>query len=127
MGSTEKMDMVPVHAHRFDLNLVSFLYAHGGLSYYLDHLFVEEGFSILDREDEVIMNLPCTVVSFSDSAFSIHLCSITKAPCSKLQGTFKFDEDIAAISPCRTSPFFRWRRKYRAGESYSRRKTLATI
>jgi hypothetical protein len=39
----------------------------------------------------VVMNLPCTVVPFSDFTFVIHLCSITKTPCSKLQGTFKLE------------------------------------
>jgi hypothetical protein len=41
----------------------------------------------------MVMNLPRTVVPFSDSTFSVHLLSITKTrhPCSKLQGTFKLD------------------------------------
>jgi hypothetical protein len=39
----------------------------------------------------VIMNLPRTVVPFSDSAFIVHPCSITRRPCSKLQGTLKLE------------------------------------
>jgi hypothetical protein len=83
--------MIPVHAHHFHLYLVSLLDAHGRFSDYPDDLFIEKGFPVLNREDDVIMNLPRTVVSFSDSAFIIHPRSITKTPCSKLQGTFKFD------------------------------------
>jgi len=80
MCPAKKVDMIPVHAHHFHLYLVSLLDAHGRFSDYPDDLFIEKGFSVLNREDDVIMNLPCTVVSFSDSAFSVHLPSITGPP-----------------------------------------------
>lgn len=86
MCSTKKVDMIFVHTHRFDLDLISLLYTHGRLSYYLDNLFVEEGFSVLDREDDVIMNLPRTVVPFSDTAFTVHLPSITRPPVASYRG-----------------------------------------
>ena len=89
MRSAEKVDMILVHAHRFDLNFISLFYARSRLSDYAHNLFVEKGFPVLDREDDVVMNLPGTVVSFSNPAFIVHLCSITKTPCSKLQGTLK--------------------------------------
>ena len=89
MCSAKKMDMILVHSHHLHLNLVSLLYASNRFSDYPNNLFIEKGFSVLDGEDDVIMNLPRTVVSFSDSAFIVHSRSITKTPCSKLQGTFK--------------------------------------
>ena len=92
MRSAKKVDVILVHTHRFHLNLVSFLYTYRRFSDYLHNLFIEKGFSVLDGEDDVIMNLPRTVVSFSDSAFIVHPRSITKTPCSKLQGTFKLDQ-----------------------------------
>jgi hypothetical protein len=41
----------------------------------------------------MVMNLPCTMVPFSDGTFIIHFNSITKTrrPCSKLQGTFMLE------------------------------------
>ena len=80
MRSTEKVDMILVHAHCFYLDLISLFNTHSRLSDYPDNLFVEKGFPILDREDDVIMNLPCAVVPFSDSTFIIHLPSITRPP-----------------------------------------------
>ena len=59
---------------------------------------LEKRFSALDRKDDVIMDLPCTVVPFSNSAFIVHPCSITRRPCSKLQGTLKLDQEGAALS-----------------------------
>ncbi|HAR94495.1 MAG TPA: hypothetical protein DCR97_00800 [Deltaproteobacteria bacterium] len=52
---------------------------------------VKKRFSVLDREDDVVMNLPRTMVPFSNGAFRIHPVSITTCPCSKLQGTLKFE------------------------------------
>ena len=77
--------------------LISLLYARSRLSDYLDNLFVEKGSPVLDRENDVIMNLPCTVVPFFDSPFIVHLCSITKSPCSKLQGTLKLDIPLSPV------------------------------
>jgi hypothetical protein len=37
----------------------------------------------------VVMNLPCTMVPFFNPTFIVHPCSITKTPCSKLQGVFQ--------------------------------------
>ena len=94
MCSAKKVDMILVHAHRLYLDLISLLYARSRLSDYLDNLFVEKRFPVLDRENDVIMNLPCTMVPFPDSAFIVHPCSITKTPCSKLQGTFKLELEV---------------------------------
>ena len=77
MRSAKKVDVIPVHAHHLHLDLVSLLYTHNRFSDYLDNLFVEKGFSVLDREDDVIMNLPCAMVPFSNSVFTVHLTSIT--------------------------------------------------
>ena len=95
MCSAKKVDMILVHAHRLHLDLISLLYARSRLFDNLDNLFVKKGFPVLDGENDVIMNLPCTMVPFSDSTFIVHLCSITKTPCSKLQGTFKLDTSTA--------------------------------
>jgi len=94
MCSAKKVDMISVHAHRLHLDLISLHYARSRLSDYLDNLFVEKGFPVLDRKNDVIMNLPCTMVPFPDSAFIVHLCSITKTPCSKLQGTLKLERGV---------------------------------
>jgi len=80
MCSAEKVDMIPVHAHHLHLDLVSFLYALNRLSDYPDNLFVEKGFPVLNREDDVIMNLPCTMVPFSNRAFIVHRTSIPGPP-----------------------------------------------
>jgi len=80
MCSAEKVDMIPVHSHHLHLNLITLLYPYNRFLNYLNNLFVEKRFSILYREDDVVMNLPRTMVSFSDSAFSIHLPSITGPP-----------------------------------------------
>ena len=87
MCSAKKVDMISIHAHRLHLDLISLLYARSRLSDYLDNLFVEKGFPVLDREDDMIMNLPRTVVSFSDSAFSVHLFSITRPPVAIATGS----------------------------------------
>jgi hypothetical protein len=83
--------MILVHAHHLYLDLVSFLYADSNLSDDLNNLFVKKGFPVLDREDNVVMNLPSAMISFSNRASSVHPLSITTNPCSKLQGTFKLD------------------------------------
>ena len=80
MRSAEKVNMILIHAHRLYLNLVSLLYAHSGLFDYPDNLFVQKRFPVLDRKDDMVMNLPCTMVPFPNSAFIVHLISITKAP-----------------------------------------------
>ena len=80
MCSAKKVDVIPVHAHHLDLDLVSLLYTRSRFSDYPDDFFVQEGFPVLNREDDVIMNLPRTMVSFSNSAFTIHLTSITGPP-----------------------------------------------
>ncbi len=80
MCSAEKVDMIPLHAHHLHIDLISLLYALCRFSDDPDNLFVEQGFSVLDREDDVIMNLPRTVVSFSDRAFTVHTTSIPGAP-----------------------------------------------
>gem|GEM_PF-3668819 len=80
MGSAEKVDMIFVHSHCLHLDLISLLDACGSLPDYPDNLFVKKRFPVLDREDDVIMNLPCTVVPFSDGAFIVHPCSITRPP-----------------------------------------------
>lgn len=89
--SAEKVDMVLIHAHGLDFDLVSFLYTHRSFLDYPNYLFVKKRFSVLDREDNVVMNLPRTMVPFSNSAFRIHPVSITTCPCSKLQGTVELE------------------------------------
>ena len=78
MGSAEEVDVILVHSHRLYLDLVSLLYAYRSFSDYPDDLFVEKRLPVLDGEDDVVMNLPRAVVPFSDSAFIVHPCSITK-------------------------------------------------
>jgi len=80
MCSAKKVDMILVHSHHLHLNLVPLLYADNRFLDDLDNLFVEKGFPILYREDDVVMNLPRAVVPFSDRAFSVHLPSITGPP-----------------------------------------------
>jgi len=58
MRSAKKVDMILVHFHHLHLNLGSLFYAGNPFPDYLDSLFAEKGFSILYREDDVIMNLP---------------------------------------------------------------------
>ena len=91
MCSAKKVDMVFVHAHRLHLDFVSLLYAGNCFSDDLDNLFVKKGFPILHGENDMVMNLPCTVVPFPDSTFIVHPRSITKTPCSKLQGILKLN------------------------------------
>ncbi len=80
MCSAKKVDMILVHSHHLHLNLVALLYAGNRFLDYLDNLFVEKRFSILYREDDVVMNLPRAVVPLSDRAFSVHLPTIPGAP-----------------------------------------------
>jgi hypothetical protein len=47
----------------------------------------------------VVMNLPRTMVPFSNSAFRIHPVSITTCPCSKLQGTLKLEKIKTCAQP----------------------------
>ena len=80
MCSAEKVDMILVHAHHLHLYLVPLLYADNRFPDYLDNLFVEKRLSVLHWEDDMVMNLPSTVVPFSDRAFGVHLPSIPGAP-----------------------------------------------
>ena len=80
MCPAKKVDMIPIHAHHFHLDLISLLDAHGRFPDYANDLFIEKGFPVLNRKDDVIMNLPCTMVSFSNCAFIVHLFSITRPP-----------------------------------------------
>ncbi len=92
MCSAEKMNMISVHTHCLYLYFISLFYACGRFSDDLNNFFVEKRFPVLDRKNNMVMNLPCTMVPFSDSAFIIHPYSITKTPCSELQGTFKLED-----------------------------------
>jgi hypothetical protein len=85
--------MIRIHSHHLYLDLVSLLDTNSCFSDDLNNLFIEEGFPVLHGKHDMVMNLPCTMVSFSDSTFIIHPNSITKTrrPCSKLQGTFKLE------------------------------------
>jgi len=76
--AAEDVDMIPIHAHPFYLDLVSLLDASRRLLNDPDDLLVKEGFPVLHREDNVVMNLPGTTVPFVDCAFMVHLTSITK-------------------------------------------------
>ncbi len=76
MRSAEKADMISVHAHHLHVDLVPLLDALNRFSDDPDNLFVEKGFPVLNQEDDVIMNLPCTMVSFSNRAFTVHRTSI---------------------------------------------------
>ena len=78
MCSAQKVDMILIHAHHLNLDLISFLYPDSSFSDDADNLFVEKGFPILDRENDMVMNLPCTMVPFANSAFIVHPTSITK-------------------------------------------------
>jgi hypothetical protein len=62
--------------------------------YDLNNLFVQERFPVFHREQDMVMNLPCTMVSCVNSSFSIHPVSITTIACSKLQGIFKLNRDL---------------------------------
>jgi hypothetical protein len=86
--------MISVHAHHLYFDLVSLLDSNSCFSNDLNNLFIEEGFPVLNRENNMVMNLPCTMVSFSNRAIRVHPLSITTNPCSKLQGTFKLDAGI---------------------------------
>lgn len=66
MGSAEKVDMILVHSHRLNFDLVSLLYADRRFLNYPNHLFIEKRFSVLDRQDDMVMNLPNTMVSFTE-------------------------------------------------------------
>lgn len=94
MRTAEKVYMIRIHSHHLYLDLVSLLDTNSCFSDDLNNLFIEEGLPVLHGKHDMVMNLPCTMVSFSDSTFIIHPNSITKTrrPCSKLQGTFKLDD-----------------------------------
>lgn len=89
MRSTKKVDMIHVRAYHFHLDPIPLPHAHIRFSDYPDSLFIEKGFPVLNRKDHVIIDLPCPEAPFSDSAFTIHLPSTTRPPCSKLQETLK--------------------------------------
>lgn len=91
--------MISVHAHHLYFDLVSLLDTNSCFSNDLNNLFIEEGFPVLNRENNMVMNLPCTMVSFSNRAIRVHPLSITTNPCSKLQGTFKL-ERLSALCCC---------------------------
>jgi hypothetical protein len=89
--------MICIHAHHLNLDLISLLDTNSCFSYDLHNFFIQQRFPVLHGKHDMVMNLPCTMVSFSDSAFMIHLNSITKTrrPCSKLQGTFKLESVLS--------------------------------
>jgi hypothetical protein len=72
--------MISVHAHHLYFDLVSFLDTASCFSDDLNNLFVKKRLPILDGEDDVVMNLPCTMVSFSNRVFSVHPLSIKTNP-----------------------------------------------
>jgi hypothetical protein len=78
MCSAKKVDVIPVHAYHLDL--VSLLYTRSRVSDYPNDLFIEKGFPVFNREDDVIMNQPCTLVPFLNRAFIVHLVTITRLP-----------------------------------------------
>jgi hypothetical protein len=90
MGTTEKVDMISVHAHHLDLNLVSFFYTDSCFSYDLHGLFIQQGFSVLHGKHDMVMNLPSTMVSFSDSTFDPYQqYNKNKAPLQQAAGNFQ--------------------------------------
>jgi hypothetical protein len=72
--------MIPIHADCLYLYPISLFYARSRFSDYPDNLFAEKEFPIVDGEDDVTMNLSCTVVPFSDGVVTIHLPSIARSP-----------------------------------------------
>jgi len=68
------MDMIIVHTHPLNYDLISLLYPYRGFLYYIHHITIKQHFPIFHRKYYVIVYLPRTMISL------VYLKSLFHAP-----------------------------------------------